>query len=177
MNIEFVETEKLTVAQKDGIQKLRSAVYPPEVLATLPGRLFTWAAPHWLVLIWDEDELVAKVGLLVRDAFHDNMPKRIGGVGGVMTHPARQGQGLASQAMREAAKRFETDLNVSYALLFCLPHLVEFYKRLDWKTFEGKIFVEQPGGKIEFSVNGAMLLDVKEPAPLDGVLDLNGLPW
>jgi len=177
VNIEFIATENLIDGHKDGIQKLRSAVYPPEVLATLPGRLFTWASLQWSVLVWDEDELIAKVGLLVRDAFHNNAPKRIGGIGGVMTHPAKQGQGLASQAMREAAKRFDTDLNVSYALLFCLPHLVEFYKRLNWKPFEGKVFVEQPGGKVEFSANGAMILDVKEEASLDGILDLNGLPW
>jgi len=177
VKIEFLETEILTSVQKTTIQKLRSAVYPPGVLATLPGRLFTWASPQWSVLVWDEDELIAKVGLHVRDAFHDNVPKRIGGVGGVMTHPAKQGQGLASQAMRAASKRFDTDLNVSYALLFCLPHLVEFYKRLTWKPFQGKIFVEQPKGKIEFSANGAMLLDVKEQAPLEGTLDLNGLPW
>jgi hypothetical protein len=54
---------------------------------------------------------------------------------------------------------------------------VEFYKRLLWKPFEGQVFVEQPQGKIEFSANGALLLDVKEPAPLNGSLDLNGLPW
>ena len=161
MKIEFIATEDLTGVQNDGIQKLRSAVYPPEVLATLPGRLFTWASPQWSVLVWDEDELIAKVGLLVRDAFHDNAPKRIGGVGGVMTHPEKQGRGLASKAMREASRLFDIELNVSYALLFCRPHLVEFYKRLTWKPFEGKVFVEQPNGKAEFSANGAMVLDVK----------------
>lgn len=93
-----------------------------------------------------------------------------------MTLPAKQGQGLGSQAMREAAKRFE-QLNVAYALLFCQPHLVPFYSRLGWKTFEGQLFVEQPQGKIEFSANGAMVLDVHEQAPLGGILDLNGLPW
>ncbi len=175
--MEFIATENLTDGHKESIQKLRSAVYPPEVLATLPGRLFTWASAQWSVLVWDEDELIAKVGLLVRDAFRDNAPKRIGGVGGVMTHPAKQGQGLASKAMREAANRFHNELNVAYALLFCLPHLVPFYRRLGWRPFEGKVFAEQPQGKIEFSANGAMVLDVKEQAPLDGVLDLNGLPW
>ncbi len=121
--------------------------------------------------------MVSRVGLVVREILQDFSPKRISGIGGVMTHPAKQGQGRASQAMREASKRFDTDLNVSYALLFCRPHLIEFYKRLHWKPFQGKIFVEQPSEKVEFSVNGAMLLDVKEQAPLDGVLDLKGLPW
>jgi len=177
MKLEFVATEQLSDIQKNSIQKLRSAVYPPEVLATLPGMAFTWASPQWSVLVWDEDELVAKVGLLVREINSNGETKSIGGIGGVMTHPERQGQGLASQAMREAARLLDEELKVAYALLFCLPHLVAYYKRLSWKPFEGQVFVEQPNGKIEFSVNGAMVLDVKEQAPLNGSLDLNGLPW
>ena len=177
MSIEFVATENFSARQQKALEQLRAAVYPPEVLATLPGRFFTWASPQWSVLLWEGEELLSRVGLLVRDAFHDGSPKRIGGIGGVVTHPAKQGQGLASQALREASRLFDAQLNVSYALLFCRPHLVEFYKRLTWKPFEGKVFVEQPEGKVEFSANGATVLDVKEQAPLDGVMDLNGLPW
>ena len=177
MNIEFVATEKFSEPQQKALKQLAAAVYPPEVVATLPGRFFTWARPQWSVLLWEGNELVSRVGLVVREMLQGFSPKRIGGIGGVMTHPAQQGLGLASQAMREASKRFDTDLNVSYALLFCRPHLIEFYKRLNWKPFQGKIFVEQPDSHVEFSGNGAMLLDVKEQAPLEGVLDLNGLPW
>jgi GNAT superfamily N-acetyltransferase len=177
MNIEFVATENFSDRQQSALAQLGKVIYPPEVVETLPGRFFTWTRPQWSVLLWDGEELVSRVGLLVRDVLHDGTPKRIGGIGGVMTHPASQGKGLASQGMREAAKRFDEDLNVSYALLFCRPHLVKFYRRLDWKPFEGKVFVEQPKGKIEFSANGAMVLDVHEQAPLEGALDLNGLPW
>jgi aminoglycoside 2'-N-acetyltransferase I len=177
MKLEFVATDQLSDLQKNNIQKLRSAVYPPEVLATLPGMAFTWASSQWSVLVWDEDELVAKVGLLRREIVSKGELKSIGGIGGVMTHPAKQGQGLASQAMREAFRLFDEELQVAYALLFCRPHLVEYYKRLKWKPFEGQVFVEQPNGKVEFSANGAMVLDIKESAPVNGSLDLNGLPW
>lgn len=177
MKVEFVATETLSDTQKIALDHLRAEVYPPEVIATLPGRFFSWASPQWSILLWDQDELVTRVGLIAREIHNDGMIKNIGGVGGVMTHPAKQGQGLASQAMCEASKHFETNLNVSYALLFCCPHLVEFYKRLMWKPFQGKVFVQQPQGKVEFSTNGPMVLDVKEQAPLNSVLDLNGLPW
>ena len=177
MNIEFVATEDFSDRQQKGLDALRAAVYPPEVLETLPSRFFTWAKPAWSVLLWEGDELLSRVGLLVRDAFHNGDSKRIGGIGGVATHPASQGKGHASQAMREAADRFHNDLNVPYALLFCRPQLVPFYERLMWKPFEGKVFVEQLQGKIEFTANGAMVLAVQEQAPLNGVLDLNGLPW
>jgi predicted GNAT family N-acyltransferase len=177
MKVEFVATEKLSDTQKKSLDQLRAAVYPPEVIATLPGRFFTWASPQWSVLLWDQGELVSRVGLIVRETLNDGVTKNIGGIGGVITHPARQGQGLASQTMREASRRFDADLKVSYALLFCQPHLVGFYTRLMWKPFHGKVFVEQPQGKVEFSSNGAMILDVREQAPLNSVLDLNGLPW
>jgi hypothetical protein len=177
LRIEFVAAEELSDSQKKALDQLRATVYPPEVIATLPGRFFSWASPQWSVLLWDREELVSRVGVLVREICSAGTTKRIGGIGGVMTHPAKQGQGWASQAMREASKIFETDLNVSYALLFCRPQLVEFYRRLLWKPFQGKVYVEQPDGKVEFSSNGAMVLDVKEQAPLNGELDLNGLPW
>ena len=177
MKIEFAENDKLSDEQNKGLDRLYEAVYPPEVIATLPGRFFTWASPQWSILLWDGDELVSRVGLVVREIISNGEAKTISGIGGVMTHPEKQGKGYASRAMREAAKIFDTDLNVAFALLFCRPHLVEFYKRLEWKSFQGKVFVEQPEGKVEFSVNGAMVLDVKEEAPLSGSLDLNGLLW
>lgn len=177
MKVEFTSADQYSDTQKNGLAQLRSAVYPPEVLATLPGRLFSWAPPQWSVFLWDDGELVSRVGLIVREIVSNGEAKTIGGIGGVMTHPGKQGKGYASQAMREAQKRFASELNVDYALLFCRPPLVEFYKRLEWKPFQGLVYVEQPQGKIEFSANGAMVLDVKEPAPVNGVLDLNGLPW
>lgn len=177
VKIEFVAAEEFSDIQNNALDQLRAAVYPPEVIETLPGRFFSWSPTQWSILLWDQDELVSRVGLLIREIYSEGKIKKIGGIGGVMTHPAKQGRGIASQAMREAAKRFDTDLNVPYALLFCRPQLVEFYKRLMWRPFQGKVYVEQPQGKIEFSTNGAMVLDVKEQAPLHGELDLNGLPW
>ena len=177
MNIEFEATENISDRQKNGIAGLRAAVYPPEVLATLPGKVFTWASPQWSVLLWDEGELVSRVGLIVREVVSNGETKTIGGIGGVMTHPDKQGKGYASTAMREAATLFNEKLGVAFALLFCRAHLVEFYTRFQWQLFQGLVYVEQPQRKIEFSANGAMVLDLKETAPLHGVLDLKGLPW
>jgi aminoglycoside 2'-N-acetyltransferase I len=177
MNIELAEAGKLSVQQEKALDQLGEAVYPPEVAASLPGKSVTWASPQWSLLLWEQEELVTHAGLLVREILQDGTMRRIGGIGGVATHPAKQGRGFASQAMREAAKRFDTDFAVSYALLFCRSQLVPFYERLLWKPFMGKVFVDQPEGKVEFTVNGAMVLDVREPAPKSGTLDLNGLPW
>ena len=177
MKFEFTAADQYSEAQQNGLAQLHAAVYPPEVLETLPARFFTWASPQWSVFLWDEGELVSRIGLIVREVVSNGGAKSIGGVGGVMTHPEKQGKGYASHAMREAARLFAEELQVAFALLFCRPHLVEFYKRFQWGTYQGLVFVEQPQGKIEFSANGAMVLTVVEEAPLQGVLDLKGLPW
>jgi RimJ/RimL family protein N-acetyltransferase len=113
MKIDFVATGKLSEIQKESLKQLRAAVYPPEVLATLPGRVFTWAAPQWSVFVWDQDELISRVGLITREIISNGEIKTIGGVGGVMTHPERQGKGYASQAMHAIAKIFDSELNVA----------------------------------------------------------------
>ena len=173
MKIELVATDQLSDIQKENIKQLRTAVYPAAVLATLIGKDYTWASPQWSILVWDEDKLISRVGLVVREIISNGEIKTIGGVGSVMTHPERQDKGHASEAVR----LFNEELKVAYGLLFCTSRLVEFYKRLQWKPFEGQVFVQQLRGKIEFSANNAMVLDVKESAPLNGLLDLNGLPW
>jgi len=177
MKIEFVATDQLTDIQKESLKQLRTAVYPTAMLATLIGKQVTWASPQWSILVWDGDELISRVGLVVREIISNGETKRIGGVGGVLTHPERQDKGHATETMREAVRLFNEDLKVAYGLLFCTSRLIEFYKRLQWKPFEGQVFVQQLRGKIEFSSNNAMVLDVKEQAPLNGSLDLNGLPW
>ena len=177
MKLEFVATDQLTDIQKESLKQLRTIVYPAAVLATLIGKDYTWASPQWSVLVWEENELVSRVGLVVREIISNSENKTIGGVGGVMTHPERQSKGYASEAMREAVRIFREEWQVAYALLFCGSRLIEFYKRLQWKPFEGQVFVQQLRGKVEFSANNAMVLDVKEQAPLNGSLDLNGLPW
>ena len=177
MNIEVVQTENLSVQQEEALEVLSAAVYPPIEGALPSGEPVTWASPQWAFLLWEENELVTHVGLLEREILQDGRLRRIGGLGAVATHPAKQGQGLASLALREAAKWFDTDLGVPYALLFCRLTLIPFYERLLWKEFMGQVFVEQPQGRINFTANVAMVLDVREPAPLGGILDLNGLPW
>src|SRR5262245_6465705 len=43
MKFEFTAADQYSRAQKNGLAQLRAAVYPPEVLETLPARFFTWA--------------------------------------------------------------------------------------------------------------------------------------
>ena len=126
MKLELVATDQFSETQKESLKQLRTAVYPAAALATLIGKDVAWASPQWSVLVWDEGELVSRVGLVVREIISNGETKSIGGIGGVLTHSERQSKGYASDAMREAVRLFDEEFKVAYALLFCGSRLIEF---------------------------------------------------
>jgi hypothetical protein len=115
--------------------------------------------------------------MLTRDISVDGVPVRIGGIGGVKTHPEARGRGYASMAIRAATAFFTDECGVTFALLVCLPPTVPYYERLGWQRFRGTLLVAQPGGTIPFTTNLPMVLPARDAAPLDGTINLCGYPW
>lgn len=177
MPIDLKITAALTDEERDALAAMQAAVYPPEVVATLPGRHVQWASPERHILVRDDaGRLVSHVGLLLRDGTHDARPVRIGGIGGVATAPEARGKGHAGAAIA-AAGAFFADEGVDFALLVCTPALAGFYGRFGWRTFGGLLRVEQHGQPILFTAHEPMTLPVRGPAPASGAIDLRGLPW
>lgn len=178
MRLDLKPVTDLSDGERDALKALTAAVYPPEVLATRPGRSLQWAPSAWSVLVWTvEGQLIAHVGIVTREGTLDDVPVQIGGVGSVKTHPQAQGRGYASAALRRAATALKDDHHVEFSLLVCQEHLLSFYGRLGWLPFPGRLVVEQPGGPIVLTINRPMVLPGLRPAPQEGVIDLRGLPW
>jgi GNAT superfamily N-acetyltransferase len=178
MRIDLKPVARLDDGERAQLKALTAAVYPPEVVATSPGRHFTWAAPEYSVLVFDATgELVSHVGIVVRAGSRDGAAARIGGIGSVKTHPRAQSQGYASTGLRRAAAALHDDHRVDFSLLVCQAHLLPFYERLGWLPFAGRLVVEQPGGPVVFTVNRPMVLAGRAVAPEGGSVDLQGLPW
>jgi predicted acetyltransferase len=158
--------------------RLVEAVWPPEVVATLPWKDVVWARADSRVLNMNGDnDVIGHAGIYFRNAVFDARPVKIGGVGGVATRLDCRGQGIASEVMREAVREMRDTHGVDFGLLFCEPRHAPLYKRLGWRFFEGEVFVEQPRqGRVRFSVTDAFVFDLKV-APRAGILDLCGLPW
>jgi GNAT superfamily N-acetyltransferase len=178
MRLDLKPVTALSDGERGALKALTAAVYPPEVLATRPGRSLQWAPAEWSVLVWTvEGQLIAHVGIVTREGTLDGVPVQIGGIGSVKTHPQAQGQGYASAALRCAATALHDDHHVAFSLLVCQAHLLPFYGRLGWLPFPGRLVVEQPGGSVVFTINRPMVLPGLRPAPQEGVIDLRGLPW
>ena len=167
----------LSHLDREAIRTLTTAVYPPAEWADWPGRRREWAAADWCVRIHASDVgLVSYVGLVFRQALHDGQPVAIGGIGGVKTHPAARGTGLAGRGI-ERGLAFFHECGVAFALLVCQPDLLAYYARLGWREFGGRLLVRQHGAVEDFTFNRVMTRPVTAPAPEAGTLDLLGPPW
>jgi aminoglycoside 2'-N-acetyltransferase I len=157
-------------------EPLVDLVYPPEIMATIVWRDITWAHADERVLVYDEERLVSLAGLYLRQGLHDGLIVRIGGIGGVMTHPAYRTRGFASAALRRAEQSFRAH-GVDFTLLFCEPKNFAFYSGLGWQVFSSIVIVEQPSGRGPFTIMTAMVRATSKAAPTGGTIDLCGLPW
>lgn len=160
------------------IGPLEADVYTPAVLAAAPWRDVVWSHADLRAIVWREDDPipVAHVGLYFRDGLGDGRPQRLGGIGGVMTRTNLQGRGFASAAMAAAEQALRQAGDIDLGVLFCEPRLAPFYVRRGWRPLAAPVFVDQPAGRQQFTVAGAMVLELAGRAPAQE-LDLCGRPW
>ena len=159
------------------LNALSQLVYPPEEWSDWPGRHVEWADAQWGVRTLAADgTLLSYTGMVMRDGVVDGRAVRIGGVGGIKTHPAWRGQGFAQAGVKYALDLMQ-ELDVQFALLVCEPELLDYYARLGWQEFAGKLLVRQRGAVAEFTFNRVMTHPVQAAAPRTGTIDLCGPPW
>ncbi len=167
----------LSAAETGALQKLSAAVYPLDAAANWPGRAIEWAPATWCVVCRDDDgRALSYVGIILREGNANDSPAKIGGIGGVKTHPAARRQGLASQCIRRAIEFFDEQA-VDFALLVCESSLVALYEKLGWRLYPGPLFVSQHGTKERFTFNLPMTHPVHAPSPVAEAIDLMGPPW
>ena len=159
-------------------EPLLDAVWPPEVLATLPWGDVVFAHADLRVLVLSEtDGPVCHVGIFRRDVIWNGRKMRAGGIGGVATREDQRGRGYASMALNAAIHTLTDEGSIDFALLFCEPRLAPFYAARGWRPFEGDVYAEQPElGRTPFTATAPHILKIRQ-APLKGTLDLCGLPW
>jgi len=156
---------------------LLQAVWPPEIVATLPWRDVVWAQPDQRVLVFDHaNTIIGHAAIVMRDATWNDQVVKIGGIGGVATRGDHRCRGVARAAVAKGIEEIHRAHNADFGLLFCEPRHAPLYQKLGWRAFEGDVLVTQPRGQVRFDVTDPYVFDLKT-APRTGVLDLCGLPW
>jgi len=127
---------------------------------------------HFLMVA--DGEVVSHVGILKHEVSVANRSIKVGGVGGVVTVPAAQKRGYASDLMRHAANFF-SGWGIQAGLLFCMPYRIKLYESLGWQLLSDAVFLEQPEGVIESPLK-VMVLPLHTQWP-KGAVALNSFPW
>lgn len=155
---------------------LYDAVWPAEVLRAKPWADVKFAHADLRVMVEADEQVICHVGIYRREGIWKGRKIRIGGIGGVMTHPDFQRRGLASVALTAATHTLKEERATDFALLFCEPETASFYSSRGWKPFGGEVFAEQSGNRARFDALLPFVFYLKR-APHEGELDLCGLPW
>ena len=163
-------------------EPLFKAVWPAHEVEKLPWGRIKWAHPDLRVLIEapkeeSEGGLACHVGIHFRTVTWNGRKVHIGGIGGVSTRADCRRRGYASIALDAAVQTMRDHDAVQFALLFCEPHHFAFYQSRGWHPFAGEIYAEQPEGRIRFEAMSPFVFDLRRRAPLQGTIDLCGLPW
>ena len=178
MHVEVKSRSTFSPEDQAAIEALSGAVYPPEVVATSPGRDFTWSQPQYSIFVHDDaGHLVSHVGVLTRGATLNGTAVQIGGIGGVSTHPDYRSRGYAAAGIKRAVDSFIENPSIAFALLVCQRNVAPYYARLGWQPFEGVLVVEQPNGRVQFTLNMPMVFPIHAEVPKSGEIDLCGAPW
>jgi aminoglycoside 2'-N-acetyltransferase I len=159
-------------------EEMLDTVWPPAEMDKLSWGHVKWANADLRVLIeTDDGALACHTGIFFRTATWNGQNVHIGGIGGVATRADCRRRGYASIALEAAVRTMRDHDAAQFALLFCDPHISEFYRSRGWHPFTGAVYAEQPEGRIRFELMAPMVLDLKRRAPTLGTLDLCGLPW
>jgi predicted acetyltransferase len=159
------------------VEPLYNAIWPPEVLATLPWADIVFAHADLRVLVQAEPEgVVCHVGIYRREVTWNGRKFKAGGIGGVLTAEESRRKGYASVALNAAVQTLKDEGATDFGLLFCEPHHAPFYTGRGWKPFDGEIWCEQSGGRVRLTAIAPYVYHIKR-APPTGIIDLCGLPW
>jgi RimJ/RimL family protein N-acetyltransferase len=146
----------------------------PDVFG-VDGLGLTWAPKEHKLKALVEGRPVASVGWLLRDAAFDGTPRRVAGLGGVLTHPACRGRGIARTLISVAIEHARA-AGAETMVLLCRPELVPLYTELGWRRLSVPVAVRQPDGDRPCPLATMMYTLADLPEPVVGV-DLQGLPF
>jgi aminoglycoside 2'-N-acetyltransferase I len=132
-----VSDQQLTATQHQAIRALLDEAFADE----FSDEDNDHAAGGVRVIASDGDQIVGHAALVARSITIAGTPYRVGYVEGVAVVPARQGQGIGAQIMRQITDMARRDFVVN--MLSTGEH--DFYAKFGWQRFVGHSFVDNHG--------------------------------
>ena len=137
----------------------------------------TWAGKDSHLVCVDDSGVIAHAGwstVELETAGHGQISGV--GLGSVLVHRERRGNGIGALLVGEATTRMEK-VGRPIGLLFCRPVRVSFYERNGWRRAANEVTVDQPGGRLVMSLEMCWFPLEQHASLPGGPLRLTGLPF
>ena len=136
----------------------------------------SWRPKEEHIVSYVDGKFAAKASILKHCVVINGEEVLVGGVGGVITMPAFQGQGHAVAVLNYLTDYLRDRLKLPFGLLFCRSALVPFYARFGWRVIEDTVYIQQPQGTITSPLPVMSVSYSKQPWPR-GSVHLKSEPW
>lgn len=135
-----------------------------------------WARPDWAVMVWEDEDLVSNIHIILRAVSVGGQTLKVGGIGNIATKVEWRKRGFATEALRVAVDFLRDPLQVDFGLMIATENMIGRYVRTGWKVVADGMGIDQPEGRRAFEIPVLVLPVGKQDWP-PGWIDLNGLPW
>jgi aminoglycoside 2'-N-acetyltransferase I len=169
-NIEILSRYSVSQAQRDELDALDKLAFTAEM-----DFGFDWSGSEEYVILRVDGRLAAMVGMLERTVLVGGREVKVGGVGGVATHPDHRRRGYAGRLL-EAAAQVLKEKGCKFAMLFCDKSLVGYYNQNQYHRVGEPLFIFSRGERLEI-YEIKMVRELSGEEWPQGEIDLQGLPW
>jgi predicted acetyltransferase len=170
MRIEIKSAEQWSAFEK----ARQDCVVTSSLYAYLTGT--KWAPPDWAVMVWEDEEMVSNVHIVVRLAKVGKETVKLGGIGNIATKVEWRQRGYASAALKVAQGFLLEPLQVDFGLMISTEEMAPHYAKAGWIKVANSLTIDQPDGKAKLNYP-VMVLPVGRQAWPEGEIDLCGRPW
>lgn len=140
--IEIVPKSEVTVHQRDFVQHWSNVYFRPDGVE----EELQEAEVHWRIFLSCSEEPVGHVAISELPVVVDGKLQSLGAIGGLFVVDSQCRRGFGSQLMAVAEDLVFGRMDLSTAILFCLPDLILYYKRRSWQVVETPVTLMQDSG-------------------------------
>ena len=153
--------------------------FPPDKEVFSKSRAWHGTLPSWTLLIEDNSQIIAHIGIVERKIRVTNEQISIAGLQNLFVLPAHRGKGFSPKMMKASMKE-AGNLGHDFGLLFCVPQLEKLYALSKWKSLPSRriTHINKAGQEIDLpSKTVTMYYPLARSEFPEGDIHLQGSDW
>ncbi len=177
--IKILKEEEIDEQLDRSIKNGLCTCFPPDREVFSKSRAWHGTSPNWAVLVEENSEVIAHVGIVERRVRVGDEQIDITGVQNVFVLPEHRTRGLFFKIMK-ASMEEAAELGHDFGLLFCVPELEKSYACCKWRLLPNRNVtrVDEDGKEVDLPSKNITMYHVLARSDFPaGNIHLQGNDW